>query len=61
LTGHAVADLDPSSLDKLLADPDAPRSPRSDACVYKQSASSAVIELELQVAGQPRSVIYKRL
>jgi tRNA A-37 threonylcarbamoyl transferase component Bud32 len=60
LRGHAVADLDPAGLARLLADPDAPFDGPA-ARALKRSASSAVVEMELAVAGRPRAVIGKRL
>ncbi len=57
--GHAVRDLDRSTLDQFLADPDAPfRSP--GVMLLKDSRSSTVAELEIPGPDGPRRVIYKR-
>ncbi len=58
-TGHAVRDLDPEALALLLADPDGPFE-KLEAKLLKNSPSSTVAELVLNVNGQPRPVIYKR-
>jgi hypothetical protein len=58
-SGHAVTDLDRGTLDALLGDPDAPfRQP--GVRLLKDSRSSTVAELEMQVGGVARKVIYKR-
>jgi len=57
--GHAVRDLDPDSLAKLLADPDAPFE-RQNQKLLKDSRSSTVAELHLAVMGVTRPVILKR-
>jgi tRNA A-37 threonylcarbamoyl transferase component Bud32 len=57
--GHAVRELDPDGLAKLLADPDAPFM-RPSHKLLKDSRSSTVAELDLAVKGVPRPVIFKR-
>lgn len=59
IQGHAVRDLDEHVLSKLLADPDAPFA-WPGVRVLKASRSSTVAELEIEVDGQKRQVIYKR-
>ncbi len=59
VTGHAVTELEASSLAPLLADPDEPFR-RPGARLLKDSPSSTVAELELVVQGRLRKVIYKR-
>jgi tRNA A-37 threonylcarbamoyl transferase component Bud32 len=59
LTGHAVTELEASSLAPLLADPDEPFR-RPGAKLLKDSPSSTVAELEMVVQGRLRTVIYKR-
>jgi tRNA A-37 threonylcarbamoyl transferase component Bud32 len=59
VVGHAVADLDRSFLDALLADPDAPFG-RPDAILLKEGRSSTVIEMDAPGPNGPRRVIYKR-
>jgi tRNA A-37 threonylcarbamoyl transferase component Bud32 len=58
-SGYVVADVEDIALIELLASPDEPFD-RSTARVLKKSASSAVVELDLTVAGRPRRVIFKR-
>lgn len=60
VTAFAVADLADAALVPLLASPD-DLFDRSGAKVLKKSASSAVVEMELLVAGRMRRVIGKRL
>lgn len=57
--GHAVRDVDPETLTRLLTDPDAPFQQGTPA-LLKESRSSTVAEIELPVGGQVRPVIYKR-
>ena len=57
--GHAVTELDPDALKRLLADPDEPFR-RPGATLLKDSASSTLAEFEVLVDGKPRAVIYKR-
>jgi len=59
VAGYAVTDLDPASLDALVADPDAPFK-RAEARLLKDSRSTTVAEHEVSVNGRPRQVIYKR-
>jgi hypothetical protein len=59
VAGHVVADLDPSLVTTLLADPDEPFR-RASITILKDSRSSKVVELDLVVNGEPRRVIYKR-
>jgi tRNA A-37 threonylcarbamoyl transferase component Bud32 len=59
VTGHAVMDLDASIIAALEADPDAPFS-RPGAIFLKNSPSSKVIEMDVTVAGRPRTLVYKR-
>lgn len=59
VSGHAVTDLDPAALARLLDDPDAPFT-RPDAILLKDSRSSTVAEWQMLVNGQVRPVIYKR-
>lgn len=59
IVGHAVRDLDPKVLDRLLADPDAPfQTPAYP--LLKDSRSSTVAEFDLRVNGVSRRVVYKR-
>ncbi len=55
----AARDLDPSEVESLLADPDAPFS-RPQTVVLKNSRTSTVAETTMLVGGQPTRVIYKR-
>jgi tRNA A-37 threonylcarbamoyl transferase component Bud32 len=57
--GHAVCDLDGRLLDALLADPDGPFQDPQMA-LLKNSRSTAVAELEVEMAGKTRRMIYKR-
>ena len=57
--GHAVTDLDPAILARLLRDPDAPFA-QPGVRLLKDSRSSTVAELELPVGGKTHCVIYKR-
>lgn len=57
--GLAVTELDRTALAELLSSPDA-WFDRPGAKLLKRSASSAVVEIELPVAGQRRAVIFKR-
>jgi tRNA A-37 threonylcarbamoyl transferase component Bud32 len=59
IVGHAVTELEASSLAPLLADPDEPFR-RPGARLLKDSPSSTVAELEMVVQGRLRKVIYKR-
>ncbi|HEY7326814.1 MAG TPA: lipopolysaccharide kinase InaA family protein, partial [Gemmataceae bacterium] len=59
VAGHVVADFPTESLQKLLADPDAPIEHLS-SIVLKRSRSSAVVEFDLPGPNGPRRVIYKR-
>jgi serine/threonine protein kinase len=59
IRGWTVADLDEAALAPLLAHLDQLFS-HPDARVLKQSASSAVVEMDLLVAGALRQVIFKR-
>jgi hypothetical protein len=59
VVGHAVTDLDPAILEKLLADPDEPFR-RPGVRLLKNSRSSTVAELEIQQNGSPTRFIYKR-
>lgn len=57
--GHAVTELDPAALQRILADPDAPlRQP--GVRLLKDSISSTVAELQMVVDGRLTTVIYKR-
>ncbi len=59
VVGHAVVDLDPTLLASLQADPDGPfRQPGVNH--LKDSPTSTVIELNVVIDGQPRTMIYKR-
>jgi hypothetical protein len=58
-TGHTVTDLAPDALAMLLADPDEPFR-RPGVKLLKDSRSSTVAELVMNINGQPCSVIYKR-
>src|SRR5208282_4065099 len=55
----AARDLDPSEVESLLADPDAPFS-RPQTVMLKNSRTSTVAETTMLVGGQPTRVIYKR-
>jgi hypothetical protein len=57
--GHATRDLDPDLVAALLADPDGPFC-RSGERVFKDSASSTVIELDGTTHRHPAPLIYKR-
>jgi tRNA A-37 threonylcarbamoyl transferase component Bud32 len=57
--GHAVRDLDHDALNVLLRDPDEPFQ-RDGMELLKDSRSSTVVELTINVNGVPRAVIYKR-
>jgi hypothetical protein len=57
--GYSVCDLDRSTLDALLADPDAPFH-HAGARLLKDSRSSTVAEFQVLVNGVPRTAIYKR-
>jgi hypothetical protein len=59
IVGHAVADLDHTTLTPFLLDPDEPFR-RPGVTVLKDSPSSKVIEFELAVNGITSRVIYKR-
>ncbi len=61
--GYAVAEIDDAVLAPLLAAPDEPfdhPDPAAGIRILKKSASSAVVEMSLRVAGQVRQVIFKR-
>lgn len=58
--GYAVADLDAAALAALMADPTAALAASGDK-LLKRSASSAVVEMTMPVAGQPRAVVLKHL
>jgi serine/threonine protein kinase len=58
-SGYAVRDLDPATIDLLLADPDAPFR-QSSANLLKDSRSSTVVEWTVPFDGVSRPVIYKR-
>jgi len=58
-TGHAVRDLDSGTLQRLLADPDAPFH-QAAVKLLKDSRSSTVVEFAMPLAGVLRQVIYKR-
>jgi tRNA A-37 threonylcarbamoyl transferase component Bud32 len=61
--GYAVADIDDAVLEPLMAAPDEPfdrPDPADGVRVLKKSASSAVVEMNLCVAGVTRPVIFKR-
>jgi tRNA A-37 threonylcarbamoyl transferase component Bud32 len=55
----ASRDLDGTTVEALLADPDAPFS-QPDAVILKDSRTTTVADLTLTVLGQPTRVIYKR-
>ncbi|MBV8129120.1 MAG: phosphotransferase [Planctomycetaceae bacterium] len=55
----AARDLDPSEVESLLADPDAPFS-RPQTVMLKNSRTSTVAETTMLVGGQPTRVVYKR-
>jgi tRNA A-37 threonylcarbamoyl transferase component Bud32 len=57
--GYAVTGVTDDSLAPLFADPDSPFA-HPGAVILKQSASSAVMELDLVVNGTARRVIFKR-
>jgi hypothetical protein len=57
--GFALADVDRSVVEELLADPDAPFN-QPGVKLLKDSRSSTVAEFELQVGGVRRAVVYKR-
>ena len=55
----ASRDLDPSDVRALLADPDGPFT-RNGTVLLKDSRTTTVADLEMNVGGRPRRVIYKR-
>jgi heptose I phosphotransferase len=57
--GHVVTDLDPDLVKLFLADPDAPFGAKW-VRLLKDSRSSTVAQLKLQVNGEERCFIYKR-
>jgi serine/threonine protein kinase len=57
--GFCVADLDDAAFAGLLASPDEAFE-HPEARVLKKSRSSAVVEMDLPVAGRVRPVVYKR-
>lgn len=57
--GHAVADLDTTTVSELLADPDAIFK-QPGVTLLKDSPSSTVVEFDLTLNGRVRRVIYKR-
>jgi tRNA A-37 threonylcarbamoyl transferase component Bud32 len=59
VAGHALRGFDPHVLASLLADPDEPFR-RPDAAVLKESKSSKIITLELDIDGMRRAFVYKR-
>ncbi len=59
VSGHAVADLDPTLLAALLADPDEPFR-RPGAVLLKDSRTSSVVELTVPGPEGPCRLIYKR-
>jgi tRNA A-37 threonylcarbamoyl transferase component Bud32 len=56
--GHAVADLDETTLASLLSEPDAWRQ-QPERCVIKESPTSAVVAFPLETAGRSIQVIGK--
>jgi hypothetical protein len=59
VAGHAVVDLDPQVLSALLANPDEPFR-RPGVKLLKDSASSTVAELDVEINGRTHRLIYKR-
>jgi tRNA A-37 threonylcarbamoyl transferase component Bud32 len=59
VVGHAVADLEPELLDRLLNDPDQPFQ-RGDAKRLKDSRSSSVVELRPTTTVHGKPLIFKR-
>jgi tRNA A-37 threonylcarbamoyl transferase component Bud32 len=59
VVGHVAAELDPTLVAALLADPDEPFR-RAGVKILKDSRSSKVVEFDLMVNGELRRVIYKR-
>src|SRR5437868_6086104 len=59
IAGHAVADLDPELLSRLLADPDEPFG-QPKAKRLKDSQSSTVIEIAHGATGPGKSLVFKR-
>ncbi len=57
--GHAVATIDEATLQRFLADPDAPFR-EEGVKLLKDSASSTVAELMVDTPAGPRPMIYKR-
>lgn len=57
--GYAVRDLNRTTFQELLADPDQPFDQKG-VRLLKNSRSSTVAEIDLEVAGEVRAVIYKR-
>lgn len=55
----ASRDLDPAEVRALLDDPDAPFR-RDGTVILKDSRTTTVADLEMNVGGRPRRVIYKR-
>jgi hypothetical protein len=59
MAGYSVRDLEPSTLQTLLSDPDAPFA-RPGEPLLKDSRSSTVAEFDLLVGSKIKRVIYKR-
>ena len=59
LRAVASRDLDPSSVESILADPEGPIT-REGSIVLKESRTSLVVETTMLVKGLPTPIIYKR-